>query len=57
MYSSPSGPVAVTCVMYWPDLAQWKWDVSDGRMITAPGGVRLQLLSVKLITQADVEDA
>jgi len=37
-YSSPSGPIAVTCVTYSPDFAQWKWGVSPGRMITAPGG-------------------
>ncbi|MGB2668779.1 MAG: hypothetical protein WAK48_32655, partial [Candidatus Acidiferrum sp.] len=37
-YSSPSGPIAVTCVTYSPDFAQWKWDVLPGRMTTAPGG-------------------
>jgi hypothetical protein len=37
-YSSPSGPIAVTCVTYSPDFAQWKWGVLPGRMITAPGG-------------------
>src|SRR5271154_195039 len=37
-YSSPSGPIAVICVTYSPDFAQWKWCVLPGRMITAPGG-------------------
>src|SRR6516162_1006453 len=37
-YSSPRGPIALTCVRYSPDLAQWKWDVSPGRTSTAPGG-------------------
>src|SRR5579872_3465444 len=37
-YSSPSGPIAVTCVTYSPDFAQWKWDVLPGRTTTAPGG-------------------
>lgn len=26
-YSRPSGPIAVTCVMYSPDFAQWKCEV------------------------------
>jgi len=25
-YSRPSGPIAVTCVMYSPDFAQWPFD-------------------------------
>ncbi len=37
-YSSPSGPIAVICVTYSPDFAQWKCGVLPGRMITAPGG-------------------
>ena len=37
MYSIPSGPIAVICVTYSPDFAQWKWDVLPGRMITVPG--------------------
>src|ERR1700689_5239953 len=37
-YSSPSGPIAVTCVMYSLDFAQWKWDVLPGRTMTLPGG-------------------
>src|SRR5262249_33436217 len=37
-YSSPSGPIAVTCVTYSPDLAQWKWEVLPGSTITAPAG-------------------
>src|SRR5580658_9290175 len=37
-YSRPSGPIAVTCVMYSLDFAQWKWDVSPGRTMTLPGG-------------------
>jgi len=38
MYSSPSGPIAVTCVTYSLDFAQWKWDVLPGRTMTLPGG-------------------
>src|SRR5262249_2826461 len=37
-YSRPSGPIAVTCVTYSPDFAQWKWDVLPGSTITLPGG-------------------
>ena len=37
-YSSPRGPIAVTCVTYSLDFAQWKWGVLAGRMTTAPGG-------------------
>ena len=38
MYSRPIGPIAVTCVTYSPDIAQWKWGVSPGRTRTLPGG-------------------
>src|SRR5580658_3027179 len=44
-YSRPSGPSALTCVMYSPDFAQWKWGVWPGRMITAPGGYACNLLA------------
>jgi len=37
-YSRPSGPMAVTWVTYSPDFAQWKCQVSPGRIITLPGG-------------------
>ena len=37
-YSRPSGPIAVTCVMYSLDFAQRKWKVSPGRTTTLPGG-------------------
>src|SRR5882757_5342445 len=38
MYSRPSGPIAVTCVTYSPDFAQWKCGVSPGRTTRQPGG-------------------
>ena len=37
-YSIPSGPTPVIWVMYSPDFAQWKCQVSPGRTTTAPGG-------------------
>jgi hypothetical protein len=37
-YSSPSGPIADTCVTYSPDFVQWNWDVLPGRTMTFPGG-------------------
>src|ERR1700749_3034478 len=37
-YSNPSGPIAVICMTYSPDFAQWKWEVLPGRMTIAPGG-------------------
>jgi hypothetical protein len=49
--------MAFTCVMYSPDLAQWKCEVWPGRTITVPGGVRLQLFSIELIAEANVKDA
>jgi hypothetical protein len=53
----PNGPMAVTCVTYSPDFAQWKWDVLPGRMTTLPGGIRLHFIAIKLIAEADVENA
>src|ERR1700674_3778505 len=44
-YSSPSGPIAVTCVTYSLDFAQWKWGVLPGRMTTEPGGSASNLLA------------
>jgi hypothetical protein len=37
-YSMPRGPIAVTCVTYSLDFAQWKCDVLPGSTTTAPGG-------------------
>jgi carbamate kinase len=37
-YSRLIGPIAVTCVTYSPDFAQWKCGVPAGRTMTAPGG-------------------
>src|ERR1700733_689826 len=44
IYSRPSGPIAVTCVTYSPDFAQWKCQVSPGRTMTLPGGYASTLL-------------
>ena len=31
-------PIAITCVTYSPDFAQWKCQVSPGKTMTLPGG-------------------
>src|SRR5215467_11730826 len=35
------GPIAVTCMTYSPDFAQWKWEVLSGSTITFAGGISL----------------
>ena len=53
----PSGPMAVTWVMYSPDFAQWKWAVLPGRTMTLPGGYARHFIAVELVAPADIENA
>ena len=57
MYSRPSGPIAVTCVTYSPDFAQWKWGVLPGKNDHGAGRIGFQLIRVEFVTQSDVKDA
>ena len=57
LYSRPNGPMAVICITYSPDFAQWKCHVSPGRTITQPGGYACTFIAVEMFAQADVENA
>ena len=49
--------MAVTCVTYSPDFAQWKCHVLPGRTTTLPGGCALRSSGSNRVAQADVKDA
>jgi hypothetical protein len=37
--------MALTCVMYSPDFAQWKWGWPPGKITTLPGECAVSLFS------------
>jgi hypothetical protein len=46
-WCSPSGSIGVTCLLYSPDFAQWKWEVLPGKMTTAPDGYAFDMSTSK----------
>jgi hypothetical protein len=55
-YSSPSGPIAVTCVTYSPDFAQWEMGRVARENDHSAGRIGFQLTCVEFITQSDIKD-
>ena len=49
--------MAVTCVMYSLDFAQWKWGSVARENDHGAGRIGLQLTRVEFITQSDMKDA
>jgi len=59
-YSSPSGPIAVTCVTYSPDFAQWKMgrvarenNHGAGRITRKGGGLKPRLYKARMPSGRD----